>query len=155
MLYQTKIEVAWIVFIGLWKFLTGPPTFDQLWIENWQVQECLLTTFTSCYTGSEGNFNAYFSQISCMCLGIILNIRDMRTCHRTLTTGWMSIMIKLLKWVGAWFWTYVLVYKLMPKSYLPKFMMTSSNGRTFSVTGLLWMEFICYQWIPLTNGSEI
>ena len=34
------------------------------------------------------------------------------------------------------------------------FMMTSSNGNIFHVTGPLWGEFTCHQWIPLTKASD-
>ena len=33
------------------------------------------------------------------------------------------------------------------------FMLTSSNGNIFRVTGLLWGEFTGHRWIPLTKAS--
>ena len=32
-------------------------------------------------------------------------------------------------------------------------MMTSSNGNIFCVTGILWGEFPCHRWIPLTKAN--
>ena len=34
------------------------------------------------------------------------------------------------------------------------FMMTSSNGNSFSVTGVLWGESTDHRWIPLTKASD-
>ena len=36
----------------------------------------------------------------------------------------------------------------------PSFMMTSSNGNIFGVTGTLWGESTGHRWIPLTKASD-
>ena len=38
--------------------------------------------------------------------------------------------------------------------FMPKFMMTSSNGNIFRVTGYLCGEFAGHRWIPLTKASD-
>ena len=45
-------------------------------------------------------------------------------------------------------------YRPMLKALFP-FMMTSSNGNTFRVTGSLCGEFTGHRWIPLTKVSDV
>ena len=36
-----------------------------------------------------------------------------------------------------------------------QFMMTSSNGNIFRITGPLWGESTCHWWIPITKASDV
>ena len=49
---------------------------------------------------------------------------------------------------------YTCYCKLQIRDLYHQYMMTSSNGNIFRVTGLLCGEFTCHRWIPLTKASD-
>ena len=125
----------WKHFPRYWSFVRGihrspvsSPHKDQ-WCEDlmWHIKNHF-TVMTNLFIMK---LTAYVVQI----LQVVCN----HTRHRTLRVRWSS------KLMMAMFY-YVLTTLL--------FMMTSSNGNIFRVTGLLCEEFTDHRWVPRTKASD-
>ena len=70
-------------------------------------------------------------------------------CTRDITIQWCWIIVTSYIYIGRGIYTYV-----SSKIFHSIYMMTSSNGSVFRITGPMWGESTGPRWIPLTKASD-
>ena len=126
------------------RLLKWQPAVETTLVINWQLDDLETDLFKlKCYD----IFNTNASEIPYYCKYLFLLLRD--HCKQY----WIYVAID---------WSYISqpLKNLVPPGGISikrwsSFIMTSSNGNIFCITGPLCREFTGHRWIPLTKASDV